>query len=95
MPGSYNLQLSEDGEVILPEAWQENYGLQPGDPLMLYDLGDGVLVLKMTQRRSTIDILADRIRADLEEQGETLETMLQALREERERYRPDSEPFSR
>ena len=95
MPGSYNLQLSEDGEVILPEALQETYDLQPEDTLMLYDLGDGVLVLKTTKGRSRIDALADRIRADLEEQGETLETMLQALREERERYRPDSEPFSR
>ena len=95
MPGSYNLQLSEDGAVILPEALQETYDLQPEDTLMLYDLGDGVLVLKTTKGRSRIDALADRIRADLEEQGETLETMLQALREERERYRPDSEPFSR
>jgi len=48
----------------------------------LLDLG-GVFVL--SPRRSEIDALADRMAAQWAEDGETLETMLQALREERDR----------
>jgi hypothetical protein len=33
-----------------------------------------------------VDALAEPIAADLQAQGETLESMLQALREEREKY---------
>jgi hypothetical protein len=33
-----------------------------------------------------VDALAEPIAADLQVQGETLESMLQALREEREKY---------
>jgi hypothetical protein len=46
----------------------------------LLDLG-GVFVL--SPQPSEIDALADTIVADLEARGETLETMLQAVREER------------
>jgi len=42
----------------------------------------GIFVL--SPRRSEIDSLADRLTQALTEQGETLETMLQALQEERE-----------
>jgi hypothetical protein len=42
----------------------------------------GVFVL--SPRRSEIDFLAGRLTQALTERGETLETMLQALREERE-----------
>jgi bifunctional DNA-binding transcriptional regulator/antitoxin component of YhaV-PrlF toxin-antitoxin module len=76
---------SEKGEgvVTLPKALRESYNLQPGDSFTLLDLG-GIFVL--SPRRSEIDALADRFTQALTEQGETLETMLQALREERERY---------
>jgi hypothetical protein len=49
----------------------------------MLDLG-GVFVL--SPRRSEIDRLADQLKADLLEQGESLESMLQALREARQRY---------
>jgi hypothetical protein len=55
--------------------------MQPGDTFTLLDLG-GVLVL--SPRRSEIDALAERIRTQWTEKGETLESMLQALREERD-----------
>ena len=45
---------------------------------------DGVFVL--SRRRSEIDALADQITQALTENGETLESMLTALREEREAY---------
>ncbi|MEW5989507.1 MAG: AbrB/MazE/SpoVT family DNA-binding domain-containing protein [Chloroflexota bacterium] len=77
------LQLAQRGVLTLPKNLREAYRLQPGDNFTLLDLG-GVFVL--SPRRSEIDTLADRITQALVERGETLETMLLALREERERY---------
>ncbi|MFQ5613904.1 MAG: AbrB/MazE/SpoVT family DNA-binding domain-containing protein, partial [Anaerolineae bacterium] len=83
MPDTLNVQLGQRGVVTLPKALRESYNLQPGDSFTLLDLG-GVFVL--SPRRSEIDTLADQITQALTEQGESVETMLKALREERERY---------
>ena len=83
MSDAVTVQMTQRGVVILPKALRERYKLRPGDRFTLLDLG-GVFVL--TPRRSEIDALADRITQALTERGETLETMLQILREERERY---------
>lgn len=79
------LRLAQRGVVTLPKSLRDSYNLREGDSLTLLDLG-GVFVL--TPRHLEIDRVADRIRERLVEEGETLESMLQALREERERYEP-------
>ncbi len=84
MSVSYNIQLSQRGVLVLPKALRDSYNLQPGDNFTLLDLGEGVLVLK--RGRSEIDLIADRIKQMMLEEGETLESMLLTLREERERY---------
>lgn len=78
-----NLQLAQRGVIVLPKSLRDSYNLQTGDAITLIDL-DGVFVL--SPRRSEIDDLADRISQELQQRGETLESMLLALREERERY---------
>ncbi len=83
MSDTMTVQMAQRGLLTLPKALRESYNLKPGDSFTLLDLG-GVFVL--SPRRSEIDALADRLVQELTEQGETLETMLQALREERERY---------
>lgn len=83
MSDTISLQLGQRGVVTLPKSLRESYNLQPGDSFTLLDLG-GVFVL--TPVRSQIDSLADHLTQALTEQGETLESMLLALREERERY---------
>lgn len=83
MSDTVTLQLAQRGVLTLPKTLRENYNLQPGDSFTLLDLG-GVFVL--SPRRSEIDALADRLTQTLTQQGESLESMLQALREERERY---------
>ena len=83
MSHAVTVQMTQRGVIILPKALRERYKLRPGDRFTLLDLG-GIFVL--TPRRSEIDALADCITQDLTERGETLETMLQILREERERY---------
>jgi AbrB family looped-hinge helix DNA binding protein len=77
------LQVAQRGLITIPKRLREVYNIRPGDQLTLLDLG-GVFVL--SPRPSQVDALADRIAAELQDRGETLESMLQALREERERY---------
>lgn len=83
MADTVTLQLAQRGVLTLPKTLRESYNLQPGDSLTLLDLG-GVFVL--SPRHSQIDALADRLTQTFTQQGESLESMLQALREERERY---------
>jgi AbrB family looped-hinge helix DNA binding protein len=80
---SIRLQVAQRGLITIPKALREAYGIQPGDELTLLDLG-GVFVL--TPQPSQVDALANQIAAELQARGETLESMLQALREERQRY---------
>ena len=83
MNDTMTVQMTQRGVFVLPKALRETYNLQPGDSFSLLDLG-GVFVI--SPRLSEIDALADRISQDLQDQGETLEGMLQLLREEREAY---------
>ncbi|HKZ54740.1 MAG TPA: AbrB/MazE/SpoVT family DNA-binding domain-containing protein [Anaerolineales bacterium] len=83
MNDTLTIQLAARGVLTLPKPLREAYGLKPGAQLTLLDLG-GVFVL--SPRNSQIDTLAERITRDLVERGETLESMLRVLREERERY---------
>lgn len=82
-----NLQLGQRGVMTLPKVLRENYNFQAGDDFTLLDLG-GVFVL--APGRSQIDSLAEQITHSLVEEGESLESMLLALREEREKYDADS-----
>lgn len=78
-----NIQLAQRGVIVLPKSIRESYRLRAGDQLTLLDLG-GVFVI--SPRHSEIDGLADRITQELTEKGESLESMLIALREAREQY---------
>lgn len=77
------LRVAQRGVITLPKTLREMYGIAEGDTIRLLDLG-GVFVL--TTRPAEVNALADRLAADLTAKGETLESMLQALREERARY---------
>ena len=83
MSNTITVRMAQRGVVTLPKSLRQSYNLRPGDNFTLLDLG-GVFIL--SPRRSEIDSLANRLTQALTERGETLETMLQALREERERY---------
>ena len=83
MSDTIKVRMAQRGVVTLPKSLRQSYNLRPGDSFTLLDLG-GIFVL--SPRRSEIDSLADRLTQALAERGETLETMLQTLREERERY---------
>ena len=74
------LQMAQRGIITIPKRLRESYGINPGDSFTLIDL-DGVFVL--SHSRSEIDAIADRVAAQWAEDGASLETMLKALREER------------
>jgi AbrB family looped-hinge helix DNA binding protein len=80
MSDTMTVQVAQRGVVTLPKSIREAYGLRPGDTFTLLDLG-GVLLL--SPRRSEVDALAERIPQALIGRGETLGSMLHALREER------------
>lgn len=82
MPDTLRVNITQRGVLTLPKSIRNRYKLKPGDSLTLLDV-DGVLVL--TPIRSEIDFLADRITGALLEKGETLNSILRRLREERER----------
>ena len=76
------LQLAKRGIITIPKSIRDTYGMQTGDTFTLLDLG-GVFLL--SPKRSEIDAIADKIAAQWTEDGETLESMLAALRGEREK----------
>ncbi len=87
MTDTMTVQLTQRGVLVLPKSLRETYDLQAGDSFTLLDLG-GVFVL--SPHRSEIDALAEHITRELTEKGESLESMLKVLREERERYDAES-----
>lgn len=84
MPDTMIIQVSQRGLVTLPKSLRDSYHIREGDQLSLLDLG-GVFVLSL--RRSEIDGLAEQIQTALVEKGESLESMLLALREARQEYK--------
>ena len=82
MSDTITIQVAQRGLVTLPKALREKYRIREGAQLILLDLG-GVFVI--SPRRSEIDGLADQLSAALIEKGESLESMLAALREARQR----------
>jgi len=80
------LELAQRGLLTLPKRLRDRYRLEAGDQLTLLDLG-GVFVL--STRKLEFERAADRLRAALEDQGESLESMLLTLREERGKYGQD------
>lgn len=78
------LQLRGKGAVTLPIELRRKYGLEEGDMITLVDLGDGSFIL--TPVVTQVDRLGDRVAQIMDEEGVTLEDILLALDEERERY---------
>lgn len=81
------VQVRQRGSLTLPAELRERYGIEPGDTFRLLDL-DGIFVL--TPMVPMVPELAREIeRARLEAGLDTVD-LLQALREERERYNAET-----
>ena len=84
MSVSTTLQIRTKGSLTLPVELRRKYGLNEGDVLTLVDLGDGAFVLY--PGITTVDRSGDRVAQVMAEENVTLEDILEALDEERERY---------
>ena len=78
------VQIRRKGLITLPVELRRQYGLGEGDVFTLVDLGDGSFLL--TPRVCQVARRGDQVARLMEEEGVTLEEMLEALDEERERY---------
>jgi len=84
MNGTFTIQVVRRGVITLPKELRDANRIQDGDTLTLIDLGDGVFVL--SPRRSSVDEAANRLAAQWQGAGESLESMLKTLREVRDEY---------
>lgn len=81
------VQVRQRGIVTLPADLRNKYGIREGDSFRVIDL-DGIFVL--TPMVSMVPELAREIEQARMEAGLSIEELLRTLREERERYRADS-----
>jgi len=81
---STTVQMRQRGAITVPRELRRKYAFQEGDVFTLVDLGDGVLML--APGASRVASLSRELSSSLSEGGISLEEMLQALDEERERY---------
>lgn len=84
MPVSTTIQIRSKGTLTLPIEFRRKYGLGEGDVITLIDMGDGSFLLAPVV--SQVDRLGDRVAKAMAEKGVTLDEILTALDEERERY---------
>ncbi len=84
MSDIFQVQVVRRGVITLPKEWRDRNDIAEGDTLTLIDLGDGVVV--MSPRRSRVDEIAEKLAAEWQESGATLETMWNTLREVRAGY---------
>ena len=78
------VQIRRKGVITLPVELRRQYNLDEGDVFTLVDLGGGSFLL--TPRVSQVARLGDQVASLMEEEGVTLEEMLEALDQEREIY---------
>ena len=84
MNNTFQVQVVRRGIITLPKELREHNNIEEGDMLTLIDLGDGVVV--MSPQRSRIDEIANKLAKEWQDSGESLETMLNTLREVRAEY---------
>jgi AbrB family looped-hinge helix DNA binding protein len=84
MNNVFQVQVVRRGVITLPKELRENNNIKEGDNLSLIELGDGVVI--MSQRRSRVDEIADKLAKEWQASGESLECMLTTLREVRTEY---------
>lgn len=75
------VELAQRGQLTIPKALRDQYGLQEGQKMTLVDIGGVFLV---SPRPVSVDAPADLLRDGLLASGATLEGMLADLRRRRE-----------
>ncbi|HKJ26287.1 MAG TPA: AbrB/MazE/SpoVT family DNA-binding domain-containing protein [Anaerolineales bacterium] len=86
MTKKYPVQLEPGGVITIPKQLREQHNLADGDSLTLIGLSNDTLVL--TKQHSQIDAASDQLAEEWRSSGESLDSMLNTLREVREKKKP-------
>jgi bifunctional DNA-binding transcriptional regulator/antitoxin component of YhaV-PrlF toxin-antitoxin module len=78
------VQMRGKGTITLPASLRKKYKLEDGELFTIIDLGEGSILIKPTV--SQVNKLGDRIAKQLKEDNVTLDDLLEALDEERQKY---------
>jgi bifunctional DNA-binding transcriptional regulator/antitoxin component of YhaV-PrlF toxin-antitoxin module len=78
------VQIRRRGVLTLPAELRRRYDIDEGDAFTLVDLGAGSFLL--TSQVSRVAHLGDQVARLMEEQGVTVDEILETLDEEREAY---------
>jgi len=78
------VQIRRRGVLTLPAELRRRYDIDEGDAFTLVDLGEGSFLL--TSHVSRVAHLGDQVARLTEEEGVTLDEILETLDEEREAY---------
>jgi bifunctional DNA-binding transcriptional regulator/antitoxin component of YhaV-PrlF toxin-antitoxin module len=78
------IQVRKKGSITLPMELRVKYGLGEGDVFTLIDMGDGSFLL--TPRISQVNKLGDRVAQILDDEGVSLDDLLNTLDDERQQY---------
>ncbi len=79
-----NIQIRSKGNITLPAAFRQKYGLKEGRTLRIIEVGDGSFFLVPTA--SKVMKSADKVAKKVKEANVILEDLLETLDEERKRY---------
>lgn len=77
---TYPVQLQDQGQITVPRGMLDDLGLTEGDTLVLFQIGDLVL---LTPKQPQVPLLADKIVAIMEDENVSLADLLAGLQEER------------
>lgn len=81
MKNTFKVKVTRRGSVTLPKELRAQNRINEGDMLTLINLKNSIFVMSL--RRSRVDEIANKLACEWQESGETLEFMLEALREDR------------
>jgi len=81
MNNTFQIRVRRRGIITLPKELRDRNNIEEGNVLSLMDLGNGVLVL--SPQRSRVDEIANKLAREWRKSGESLESMLDTLREVR------------
>ncbi len=81
MKNTFKVKVTRRGSVTLPKELRAQNRINEGDMLTLINLKNSIFVMSL--RRSRVDEIANKLAREWQESGETLEFMLEALREDR------------
>lgn len=84
MTNTYQVKVGRRGVITFPKELRDQKNISDGEILNLIELSDNVFVI--SRRRSRVDEVADKLAQEWQDSGESLESMLNTLREVRAEY---------